>query len=123
MTVVKDTEIPASRLRWRCDGSNLGFESTSDVHPATDVFGQETAREALLFGLQCVAPGQNVYVRGTRGTGRQLLVRRGASSQVPVTLPSHSVGNTMPRKNFACICIEPQATTVSGPVSHQASPG
>src|SRR5262245_19030806 len=44
-------------------------------------------------------------------------------SQVPVTLPSHSTGNTMPRMNRAAIWRDPQAITVSVPVSHQASPG
>ena len=45
------------------------------------------------------------------------------ASQAPVRFPSHSGGNTMPRMNRVPIWREPQATTVSGPVSHQASPG
>ncbi len=75
MTVAKDTEIPATRLRWRCDPDRLPFETTAEVNPARQFVGQATAREALLFGLQCQAPGQNIYIRGPRGTGRQLLVR------------------------------------------------
>ena len=59
----------------RFDISQLKFESTAVVDPATEVFGQSTAEEALRFGMMCNAPGQNIYVRGTRGTGRLLLVR------------------------------------------------
>jgi ATP-dependent Lon protease len=40
------------------------------------VVNQSAAREALRFGLECDAPGQNVYVRGMRGTGRLTMVRQ-----------------------------------------------
>ena len=38
--------------------------------------GQDTARDALVFGIECDAPGQNIYVRGSRGTGRGLMVHQ-----------------------------------------------
>ena len=68
--------LAPDELRWKCDRALLKFESTASVDPATGVLGQETAREALQFGLACDAPGQNVYVRGSRGTGRFSMVRR-----------------------------------------------
>lgn len=70
------TPLPASALRWRCDAQTLGFRSTDEVEPLEGIVGQDNAVEALRFGLEIDAPGQNVYVRGLRGTGRLTLVRR-----------------------------------------------
>ena len=44
--------------------------------PADTVVGQDVAVDALRFGLETSAPGQNVFVRGLTGTGRATLVRR-----------------------------------------------
>jgi len=68
--------LPAERLRWRCDPESLPFDSTRDVEPEGGVIGQETAMEALRFGLECRAAGQNVFVRGLTGTGRLTMVER-----------------------------------------------
>lgn len=68
--------VPAERLRWRCTGNALRFETTDDVEPITGAIGQDRAMQALCFGLETVAPGQNVFVRGLSGTGRMTLVRR-----------------------------------------------
>lgn len=67
--------IPTQRLRWQCDTAALGGRSTADVEPVRGVSGQEDAVEALRFGLEIHAPGQNVYVRGLSGTERTRLVR------------------------------------------------
>ena len=67
--------LPAEKLRWTCDPQSLPFDSTEDVEPNPGVVGQRAAVEALKFGLECDAPGQNVFVRGLIGTGRMLLVR------------------------------------------------
>jgi len=69
------TELSADTLRWRCDESELTFESTADVDPAEGIVGQPIAIEAMRFGIECEAPGQNIYVRGLTGTGRMTLVR------------------------------------------------
>lgn len=66
--------LSANELRWKCDVENLSFDTTDDLKSDAGVVGQPTAREALEFGLLCLAPGQNVYVRGQRGTGRRKLV-------------------------------------------------
>lgn len=68
--------LPASMLRWRCEPGTLGFETTAEVEPVEGIVGQAGAVEALRFGLEIDARGQNVYVRGLRGTGRTTLVRR-----------------------------------------------
>ncbi|MEW6746224.1 MAG: ATP-binding protein [Planctomycetota bacterium] len=46
------------------------------MEPVPGVVGQDDAVEALAFGLEIHAPGQNVFVRGLAGTGRLSLVRR-----------------------------------------------
>jgi predicted ATP-dependent protease len=61
-------------LRWTCDPDMLPFETTADLVAAQGVVGQPSAVEALRFGLECWAPGQNVFVRGLTGTGRMTLV-------------------------------------------------
>lgn len=63
-------------LRWRCDPKTLPFDSTAQIKPIDGVIGQDTAVEALRFGLEIYAPGQNVFVRGLTGTGRMTLVHR-----------------------------------------------
>jgi len=68
--------IPVEKLRWRCPPELLAFNSTSEVEPVAGVIGQDAAVEALRFGLEINAPGQNIFVRGLSGTGRLTLVRR-----------------------------------------------
>ena len=67
--------LPAEALRWIVDPDALDFETTEDIDPIEGVVGQSSAVEALSFGLQIDAPGQNVFVRGLVGTGRLTLVR------------------------------------------------
>ncbi|MEX1025137.1 MAG: AAA family ATPase [Planctomycetota bacterium] len=64
------------QLRWNCDETTLGFATTREVEPLAVFIGQSDAVESLLFGLDHMAPGQNVFVRGASGTGRLTLVRR-----------------------------------------------
>ncbi|MHC4548848.1 MAG: Lon protease family protein [Planctomycetota bacterium] len=68
--------LPCEALRWRCDPQKLPFETTDDVEPIAGVVGQASAVDALSFGLEIDAPGQNVFIRGLTGTGRMTLVRR-----------------------------------------------
>jgi ATP-dependent Lon protease len=71
-----DLALPPDTLRWRVDPESLPFKSTAEVEPARTVVGQDDAVEALRFGLECYAPGQNIYVRGLTGTGRMTLLRQ-----------------------------------------------
>lgn len=68
--------IAARDLRWDCAYESLKFESTAEIDPIAGVIGQPLALEALRFSLDCDAPGQNVFVRGLRGTGRMSMVHR-----------------------------------------------
>ncbi len=68
--------LAPEKLRWIVDAAQLGFDSTDEIEPLPDVIGQPLALEALQFGLDCDAPGQNVFVRGIRGTGRLTMVQR-----------------------------------------------
>ena len=69
------TLVAANNLRWSCVGDCVSFESTAELIGSQEVEGQLTAREAIEFGIKCLSPGQNIYVRGARGTGRIRMVR------------------------------------------------
>ncbi|MCA9652952.1 MAG: AAA family ATPase [Myxococcales bacterium] len=68
--------LPVADLRWRCDPASLSFSSTAEVEPIPGIVGQDQAIDALRFGVEIHAKGQNVYVRGLQGTGRLTMVRR-----------------------------------------------
>jgi len=68
--------LSADQVRWRCDPAQLPFQTTDEIEPARGVIGQDAAVEAVRFGLECYAPGQNVFIRGLTGTGRMTLVRQ-----------------------------------------------
>ncbi len=68
--------LPVEALRWRCRPEDLPFDSTAEVEPAPGIVGQQDAIEAMRFGLETRAAGQNVFVRGLIGTGRMTLVQR-----------------------------------------------
>lgn len=68
--------LTPERLRWTLDPALLPFDTTQEVPTADRVLGQDDAMDALRFGLSIQAPGQNIYVRGIRGTGRWTLVKR-----------------------------------------------
>ncbi len=80
--------VAIAELRWRCQRSDFDADSTLQIEPATGVVGQDTAVEALRFGLDISGPGQNIFVRGLTGTGRLTLVRRvleGMTLECPLT--------------------------------------
>ena len=76
VTQMKPKALEASSLRWSCPAEIFEFETTEELEPVAGVVGQDSAVEALRFGLECGAPGQNVFVRGLTGTGRMTLVRQ-----------------------------------------------
>jgi ATP-dependent Lon protease len=78
--------LAAEELRWICDPGRFEFETTAEVEPTEEVIGQEPALEALSFGLETDAPGQNIFVRGLIGTGRSTMIMRLlAAIQPPAT--------------------------------------
>lgn len=68
--------LSCAELRRICDPASIPFDSTADIEPLHGVIGQDTAMEALRYGLQVRAPGQNIFVRGLTGTGRMTLLSR-----------------------------------------------
>ncbi len=77
--------LAPQQLRWTCDPAVFSFETTAELEIQDTVVGQETAKQALLFGIECLAHGQNVYVRGVRGTGRITMVRQLFREHRPTT--------------------------------------
>ncbi|MGH7831705.1 MAG: Lon-like protease helical domain-containing protein, partial [Candidatus Binatia bacterium] len=68
-------ELPAERLRWRCDPSLLPFACTADMTPLEDFIGQERAIRAIEFGLGVNKPGFNIFVTGLTGTGKTSIIK------------------------------------------------
>ena len=79
------TLVSANALRWACDLESIPFDTTAELVGSADVEGQQTAREAIEFGVSCLAPGQNIYVRGARGTGRIRMVQHLLSELAPTS--------------------------------------
>ncbi|MEM9057508.1 MAG: Lon-like protease helical domain-containing protein, partial [Pseudomonadota bacterium] len=94
----KTLRVTGEGLRWRCPTDGMTFETTAELEPGNEVVAQPTAAEALRFSLNTAAQGQNVYVRGPRGTGRTTMVRRLLDELEPQPLdrPDHCFVN-----NFA----------------------
>lgn len=68
-------ELPAERLRWRCEPSLLPFSCTADMTPLEDFVGQERAIRAIEFGLGVNKPGFNIFVTGLTGTGKTSIIK------------------------------------------------
>src|SRR6184192_819142 len=67
---LKPTELPAAKLRWRCELSRIPFETTAQAELREGFIGQERALRALKMGAELSAPGYNVFVCGLAGTSR-----------------------------------------------------
>jgi lon-related putative ATP-dependent protease len=64
------TELPADRLRWRCDPESIPFSTTAEAAPVEGDSTQERALRALRTGVELNAPGFNIFVCGPAGIGR-----------------------------------------------------
>ncbi len=81
-------ELPAEKLRWRCDPAKLKLTTTRDVDVCQEIIGQERAIKALKLGLNMDHAGYNIFITGPVGTGRttavkQLLERLEAKREIP----------------------------------------
>ena len=54
--------LAPDELRWRCDPDRFSFETTAELEPVPGIPGQESALEALRFGLEFQGAGQNIVV-------------------------------------------------------------
>src|SRR5205823_14499697 len=66
----KPVELPAAKLRWKCELSRIPFETTAQADLREGFIGQERALRALKMGVELSAPGYNVFVCGLAGTSR-----------------------------------------------------
>ncbi len=66
----RPAELPAEKLRWRCELSRIPFETTAQAQKREGFVGQERALRALKMGVELSAPGYNVFVCGLAGTSR-----------------------------------------------------
>src|SRR6201984_3766069 len=84
----KPTDLPAAKLRWRCELSRIPFETTAQAELREGFIGQERALRALKMGAELSAPGYNVFVCGLAGTSRGGTIARMIEDLHPATKPS-----------------------------------
>ncbi len=63
-------KLTVAQVCRRCDPATLPFQTTAELEPIDEIFGQGRAMRALDFGVNIDAPGYNVFVIGPNGTGR-----------------------------------------------------
>lgn len=68
--------VPVEQLRWRMDPAALGFKTTDELVPQTDIIGQRRGVEAFRFGMGMAKKGYNIFVTGHAGTGRMATVKK-----------------------------------------------
>ncbi|SNS76300.1 lon-related putative ATP-dependent protease [Anaerovirgula multivorans] len=66
----KHAELSYKQVKRYCDMENLSFETTEEVEPLKGIMGQKKGEEAMAFGLQIDNPSYNIYISGSKGTGR-----------------------------------------------------
>ena len=75
-----DARLPAplepDALRRRCEASLLPFETTAELPPTEEIFGQDRALKAIRLGLDIPSEGYNIFVVGHIGTGRDTTINR-----------------------------------------------
>ncbi|MAG57147.1 MAG: hypothetical protein CMJ83_12710 [Planctomycetes bacterium] len=76
MTEHAPLPLPASAVRFRADFAEWGIASSDDLEPATSLVGQQGALTAIGTGLSMDFAGYNVFLAGTKGTGRFVGVRQ-----------------------------------------------
>src|SRR4030042_2366219 len=68
-------EVPADKLRWRCDPSMFEFQTTSEILPCDEIIGQERAIKAISLGLDIDSIGYNIFITGLVGTGKNTTIK------------------------------------------------
>ena len=84
----KPTELPAAKLKWKCELSRIPFETTAQAELREGFIGQERALRALKMGAELSAPGYNVFVCGLAGTSRGGTIARMVEELHPPTKES-----------------------------------
>ena len=68
-------ELAPKDLRWECDASRLGFETTASLDFKPNIIGQDRALDAIRLGLSIRSPGFNIFISGLTGTGKLTAIR------------------------------------------------
>lgn len=74
--------LPPEALYRRCDAARLGFDTTADLQPLAQLFGQPRAAGSVDFGIGIAREGYNLYVMGSPGTGKHTLVKQHLARRV-----------------------------------------
>ena len=69
-------ELAPSDLAPDLEPSRLGFQTTLELEPIEEVFGQDRALKALDLGLSIRRRGYNIYASGVSGLGKKELIKR-----------------------------------------------
>lgn len=80
-------ELSPEQLRWRCDPSAFGFQTTADIPPLKGLVEQDRPIRAIRFGLAIASPGYNIYVSGLTGTGKTTVIKQ-FLDDITCTLPT-----------------------------------
>jgi len=70
MSLLKDKQLPVSKLRRISDIEALGFKTTKSLEKLEGLIGQERAIHAMSFGLSVQSKGYNIFIVGEPGSGR-----------------------------------------------------
>lgn len=68
--------LESMRLYSVCDLSGMGFGSTDELEPMTEIIGQMRAMDAVRFGTGIRHDGYNIFVMGPPGTGKRSMVQQ-----------------------------------------------
>ena len=71
---IKSCRLNWRDVRWKCDTSQLKFNSTKEIQIKQSIIGHAEALEALEYAIESRAFGQNAFVRGLHGTGRMDMI-------------------------------------------------
>lgn len=63
-------ELSYEHVKRYCDAKNFIFKTTEELPRLEGIIGQKRGEEAMAFGLQINHPSYNIYISGSKGTGR-----------------------------------------------------
>ena len=69
-------ELTPDQLSRHCSVDHFDFQTTADLPSMREIIGQPRGVRAIEFGIDMGSPGYNIYVMGTRGTGRLTAIER-----------------------------------------------
>lgn len=72
----KKYRLSPTQLKKYCDISKFNFETTAEVPCLVGIMGQERAEESMEFGLGIDHPSYNIYISGSKGSGRTSYAKR-----------------------------------------------